>query len=122
MEKEEEALLAEVGKRVRKLRLERGLTMAKLAEAADLSNQYLSEIERGQKSMTVLKLRSLALALNVSADYLIFGRQGGADTPEGAAEEMIQLMEEIPPLEREIALRTMETLVPMFRAMEPESG
>ena len=119
MEKDEE-LLAAVGKRVRELRLQKGLTMAKLAEAADLSNQFLSEIERGQKSMTVQKLRSLALALDVSTDYLVFGRKGGPQTPESAAVEMIRLMEEMTPLERELALMTMERITPLFRAMSPE--
>ncbi len=119
MENDDE-LLAAVGKRVRELRLQKGMTMAKLAEAADLSNQFLSEIERGQKSMTVPKLRSLALVLDVSTDYLVFGRRGGPQTPESAAAEIIRIMEEMSPLERELALMLMERIAPMFRAMNPD--
>ena len=43
-------LSIQVGKRIRALRQEQGITVERLAEAADISVQYMSEIERGKKT------------------------------------------------------------------------
>lgn len=63
----------ETGKRILELRKERKLTREKLAEAADISVQFLADIEKGRKNMTVTTLRKLSAALTVSADYIING-------------------------------------------------
>ena len=49
------------GKTVRRLRTERGMSQQKVAEAADLTLNYVSDVERGVKSValgTILKLAS----------------------------------------------------------------
>lgn len=63
----------EIGLRVRALREQQSLSRERLAEAANLSVQFLADIETGRKGMTVLTLRKLAVALRCSADELIFG-------------------------------------------------
>lgn len=62
-----------IGKRLRKRREQTGLTRERLAEYADISVQFLADIETGRKGMTVQTLRKLALALHCSTDELIFG-------------------------------------------------
>lgn len=64
-----------VGKRISKLRKNLGLTQEKLAEQADISIQFLVQIEHGKKTMTIATLRKLCAALSVSADYLINGTE-----------------------------------------------
>ena len=64
---------AAVGKRIRELRLKKGYTLEKLAEYAEISRNFLWDIETGRKSMKVQNLGKIAAALNVSTDYLIFG-------------------------------------------------
>lgn len=54
-----------VGKNIRDCRTDAGLTLEKLAELADLSWPYLSEIERGRENISLDKLAQLAKALNV---------------------------------------------------------
>ena len=61
----------ETGKRIFKLRKERGLTREHLAEMADISVQFLADIEKGRKNMTVTTLRKLSSALMVSTDYIV---------------------------------------------------
>lgn len=63
----------EVGKRITELRLDRGYTREKLSELADVSVQFLADIEKGRKSMTVATLRKLSAALLVSTDYIVNG-------------------------------------------------
>lgn len=62
-----------VGRRVRQIREERGYTREQLAEYADVSSDFLWEIETGRKSMKVQSLGKIATALDVTTDYLVFG-------------------------------------------------
>ena len=65
----------EIGKRVREIREYQKLSRERLAEKADISTQFLSDIELGRKSMTTTTLCSISTALMVSADYLLFGTE-----------------------------------------------
>lgn len=64
-----------IGERVSYIRKKRGYTQYKLAELADISIQFLSDIENNKKSMTVKTLRQIADSLNISTDYIIYGRE-----------------------------------------------
>lgn len=69
-----------IGRRLRAIREQRSLTRERLAEYADISVQFLADIETGRKGMTAQTLRKLALALHCSADAIVFGAQ---DIPDG---------------------------------------
>jgi transcriptional regulator with XRE-family HTH domain len=60
-----------VGRNVRRLREERGLSQEKLAFEADLHRTYISGVERGARNPTVLVLGQLAKALKVTPDILL---------------------------------------------------
>jgi transcriptional regulator with XRE-family HTH domain len=60
-----------VGKHIRTCRTHAGLTLEQLAEKADLSWPYLSEIERGRENISLDKLVRLAQALNVKLARLV---------------------------------------------------
>lgn len=49
----------------------RGLTMAALAEKADVAQSYISEIETGKKEGSVATMKKLAEALRVTIDDLV---------------------------------------------------
>ena len=69
-----------IGKRVREIREYQGLSREKVAEKANISTQFLSDIEVGRKSMTTLTLRNICATLGVSSDYLLFGKQNSASS------------------------------------------
>lgn len=69
----------EVGLRLRRLREQQALTRERLAEYADISVQFLADIETGRKGMTVQTLRKLATALHCSADDIVFGPPAQAE-------------------------------------------
>ena len=56
---------------VRRHRHERGLSQERLAEAAGLSQRYLSVLERGENSPTLNVIVRLAAALNLSPAELL---------------------------------------------------
>lgn len=60
-----------VGHNFARLRHERGLTQEQVAERSGLSQQYLSDLERGRRNPTVITLYELALALGVSHVALV---------------------------------------------------
>lgn len=63
----------EIGLRVRHMREQQALSRERLAEQAEISTQFLADIETGRKGMTVQTLRRLATALHCSSDDLVFG-------------------------------------------------
>lgn len=63
----------EVGSRIRGMREYCHYTREVLAEKADISVQFLADIETGRKSMTVKTLKNIAQSLHVSTDYIVFG-------------------------------------------------
>jgi XRE family aerobic/anaerobic benzoate catabolism transcriptional regulator len=68
---EEADFLEKVGRRVRELREERGLTRRSLANQADVSERYLGQLETGEGNVSIMLLRRLALVLNVPISELL---------------------------------------------------
>lgn len=69
------AELVELGKHIKLLRTELGLSQEELAAKADLERSYIGGIERGENNVSVIKLKHIAQALNTSVAELI-GRAG----------------------------------------------
>src|SRR5579862_8825170 len=63
-----------IGQRLKRLRLERGLSQRELA-APGVSYAYISRIEAGTRQPSVKALRKLAEKLGVTADFLETGSQ-----------------------------------------------
>jgi len=61
-----DALLAEVGRRVRAAREDAGLTLAEAARRAGLSRRFVAMVEAGQANVSLLKLAALAEVLGAS--------------------------------------------------------
>ena len=65
------ALLAQMGKEVRRLRLKLGLSQAALAAKAGLHGNVVGRTERGTYNPSVLTLHSIAGALHTSIVHLL---------------------------------------------------
>ena len=74
---EPDALLERLGRTVRSLRSERGLSMKDLAADAELSIRFVSDVEAGRGNVSVRGLARLARALEVPVGSLL----SDADAP-----------------------------------------
>lgn len=62
-----------IGQRIREGRKIRGLSQERLAEEIGISTTHMSHIETGNTKLSLPVLASIASALNISADELLFG-------------------------------------------------
>jgi len=66
-----------VGRRVRRLRQERGISQEALARDVDMHRTYLGGVERGERNLTLRSVERLADRLGVPVRELI------GEAPEG---------------------------------------
>lgn len=64
-----------IGGRIKAERKRLGISQERLAETVSVSPHYIYEIERGMKTMSLETLINIIEALEISADYLLFGKQ-----------------------------------------------
>ena len=95
-----------IGKRLRRQREKLSLTREAFAEQVEISPQFLAELENGSKGMSVETLYKICEQTDISADYMLLGRQftGGAQTPA------VEMLCRIPPRYTE----TIETILRAF--------
>lgn len=67
----DDAIIIEVGSRVKRLRTEAGLTLEEFAAQSGVSRAMLSKVERGEKSPTLAIIVRIAKGLNVSMSTLM---------------------------------------------------
>ncbi|HUK31730.1 MAG TPA: helix-turn-helix transcriptional regulator [Candidatus Acidoferrum sp.] len=72
----EDAFLNWVGMRVRDARARRGMTRKQLAAEADVSERHLAQLESGEGNISIVLLRRITAALNVSLSDLFMTRSG----------------------------------------------
>src|SRR5262245_20032801 len=74
-----DAFAAAVGALVRSSRAKRGMTRRQLAEQSGASERYLAQIESGQGNPSVIVLKSIAEALDVSVGELLPSTNGRSE-------------------------------------------
>ena len=78
----------EIGKRIKKIRENMGMTKESFAKQLGISGQYLGLIEHGKNCLSIEKLKILCDFTNLSADYILFGKNQNMvnDTKDRLAE------------------------------------
>lgn len=66
-----------VGRNFARLRRDKELTQEQVADRSGLSQQYISDLERGRRNPTVITLYELAQALGVSHVELVLPEERG---------------------------------------------
>lgn len=64
----------EIGERLRGIRESMHMTREKFSEKIDITDSFLGQIERGERSLSVRTLRKVVRYTGVSSDYLLFGK------------------------------------------------
>lgn len=78
-----------IGERIRKTRRAHDISQEVLAEMVDISTTHMSHIETGNTKMSLEVLVDIAKSLNVSIDYLIFGKENGENKYYRQLEEVL---------------------------------
>lgn len=85
--------------------------------ARNVSQHYIYEIEAGRKAMSIHSFASLTCALDVSADYLLFGDEPqllDVDTPS-SHNQLMEIAAELNPSQRDHVLEILEVMVPYIK-------
>lgn len=70
---ESEKSLALLGRKIRKLRQDNGLSQEEFAHIADLDRSYIGQIERGSRNIAFSNILKIAQALGVKVSDLTEG-------------------------------------------------
>ena len=92
-----EQLLKEIGARINARRRELKITQELLAEKMDVSIQMISNLELGKKAIRPENLVNLCNVLQVSADYILFGRHS-----EHEMNELVKRISQLSPKKQDI--------------------
>jgi transcriptional regulator with XRE-family HTH domain len=106
----EETYLRQVGSRIAERRIAKGWSQREVARRARMHPTRLSRIERGGVRPRLEELVALHGALGLGLDEMVFGV--GSSAPAG---ELRELLETIPPEDREALLRILRTLISGYR-------
>ena len=97
-----------LGKRIRKERLKLGLTQARLAEDIDISDTYVGQIERGERSLTLDTLVRLVNRLGVTVDYLL--KDYVVATDDNIIEQLRQILQSQSNARKQMAVNVLRTI------------
>ena len=70
-----------VGRRIRAVRMEVGLTQRELGKRAGIGGKYVSEIERGTRDIPLSTLHAVVRGLGRNLD-VVFAQRQGAEPPQ----------------------------------------
>ena len=121
---EVEERLTELGEFIRSQREVARISVRRLAELADVSNPYLSQIERGLRKPSADILQQIAKALRISAETLYI-RAGILEEREGDEDVAMAILRDahLTEEQKQALLRIYESFVAEAkRAVEPPEG
>lgn len=70
----------EVGERIRNIREELKMNREKFSEMIDISDVFLGQIERGERSLSLKTLCRIVSFTGVSTDFILFGNTNNNST------------------------------------------
>ena len=101
--------MKEIADRIRKVRLERGMTQQELADALGLkSRSSINKIEMDTYDPGLKQIRRIARALNCDPDYLVFGE--GDIVEDEIDNEIKHILESLSPEKKEAELQHLREL------------
>lgn len=69
-----------VGERIRKIREDLKMNRERFSEMIDISDVFLGQIERGERSLSTKTLVKIVKFTGVSADFILFGNEESNNT------------------------------------------
>ncbi|OMD12609.1 helix-turn-helix transcriptional regulator [Paenibacillus sp. FSL E2-0274] len=98
-----------VGDRIRHIRKEKGLSQEQLAERAGLHNNYVGQVERGEKNLTIETLEKIVSGLDISLEEMF--RFLDPMEQQDVLGEIVRLLTERPVQDQEMALQLLKSVL-----------
>ena len=102
-----------IGARIKYIRTQKGLSQEELAEFADVSPVYISNVERGEKSASLKVVIAVANALNVTTDSLVIDNL--TSSRDSRSRQEFNILCDCSKEENEILIKCMEALKEILR-------
>ena len=83
----------EIGSRIRGIRESMKLSRSAFSEKLNISEVFLSQVERGEKSISLKTLTNICNITGVSSDYILFGDQKNSSI----SKRIIKILDQLPP-------------------------
>ncbi len=100
-----------IGKRVKRLRLARGISQRELARLCGCSGPAISDIENGHSAAPSSQvLIKMSKALNTTERYILFGEDGEIKIPTQEQAEILAAIDALPSEKRDIVLSLIRSL------------
>lgn len=118
-----ELSITAMGRRIRVIRERKEITREELAEKMDISPAFISDVEYGNKGMSIKNLYLLSQLLGVSAEYLLSGKLYSLDNDEESLwvhEEIVSLLKECTPEQIESFRRISQIFADDMKRVAPE--
>jgi len=102
----------DIGARVRMLRQELGFTQTKLAKILGTTQTALSEVERGNRGLTVQQVVKLARSMKVSPNEILGDKAGNGRRPQSAKVlRRLHLIEQLPERQQDAVLKVIDGIL-----------
>lgn len=98
-------LVQTIGERIRRIRKELDLSQEQLAERSGLHTNYVGQVERGEKNVTLETLEKVVTGLDISLEELF--RYVGPMKQKDTLSQIIELLVERPAADHEMALQVL---------------
>ena len=108
MRKRADENIYNIGSNIRTARRRADLTQEQLSESIGVTPQYLSDLERGLVGTSIPTLIKICTKLNVSADFILFGRTGENGSNDTT---LIERVQRLPKHEANIVKSTVKALL-----------
>ena len=83
----------EIGSRIRSIREGMKLSRCSFAEKLNISEVFLSQVERGEKSISLNTLTNICNVTGASSDYILFGDA----TNSSVSNRIVKILDQLPP-------------------------
>ncbi len=103
----ENALLTGIGKRLRKGRREKGLTQKEAAEILEISANFYGEVERGNRRLSLEKIKLADEKMRLNPNYLLLGKDECLECP-------LSRLNRLPEQKRKYFVRMMDILLDLL--------
>ena len=98
-----------IGERIRRIRKDNKYTQEYFAELVSVSPEYISQIERARKKLSLEMLVKISNALNISPCYLLTGTIYEAN--DYYRNEISEMIKECPPEKVEIIAKVIKPII-----------